>query len=456
MTPSKALIALILLMIVKAPWVFAAAMEYAPSPPDNPLKGLVPYAGQAKSFPHSMEFNYLALKDLMTGRDEFRWEPLDRLIEEISKRGCQAVFRVVLEHSNRPSGIPQFLIDGGLKVHTNDDPESKRKTPRLTPDYEDPRLRQAMKNFIAALGRRYDGDPRVGFITAGLLGNWGEWHTHPFKQLWASKAVQREVMDAYQGAFKKTPILLRYPAGEEDPVYAANADRPLGYHDDSFVWATLATGRKSDSWFFMDRMQRAGKPAMEKWKNCPVGGEIRPEAWDGLWNEKSATPAGQEFAACVEQTHATWLMDSSITRKLDPQQRERATAGARRLGYEFFVQSVEITLNEQKSSLAVIASVANKGVAPFYYDWPIELVTMDAKGQLIATWQTDWKLTGMIPNDPARHWKTRVDLKAIPLGRHQLLLRVSNPMPGGKPLRFANRTQDQHLPGYLTLGQFER
>lgn len=28
--------------------------------------------------------------------------------------------------------------------------------------------------FIHALGQRYDGDPRLGFVGLGLLGTWGE------------------------------------------------------------------------------------------------------------------------------------------------------------------------------------------------------------------------------------------------------------------------------------------
>jgi hypothetical protein len=71
-----------------------------------------------------------------------------------------------------------------------------------TPDYEDPRLRAALTNFIHALGRRYDGDPRLGFLGLGLLGTWGEWHNHPHTEWFASKTVQREVMDAYEAAFR--------------------------------------------------------------------------------------------------------------------------------------------------------------------------------------------------------------------------------------------------------------
>ena len=73
-------------------------LRYAPSPPDNPLRGLVPYSGEKRDkFPHSMEFNYLSLSDLMTGPNQFRWEPLERLLNNVASRGHQVVFRVWIE-----------------------------------------------------------------------------------------------------------------------------------------------------------------------------------------------------------------------------------------------------------------------------------------------------------------------------------------------------------------------
>ena len=139
-------------------------------------------------------------------------------------------------------------------------------------------MRKALQNFIAALGKKYDGDPRIGFITAGLLGTWGEWHEYPRDELFANKQTQREVMDAYQQAFQTTPILLRYPAAKDHWHYAANHTRPLGYHDDSFAWATLDTGRKKDNWFFVPSLMAAGDAAANKWRTQPIGGEIRPDA----------------------------------------------------------------------------------------------------------------------------------------------------------------------------------
>ena len=246
---------------------------YAPAPTDNPLKGFVPYAGQGKEFPHSMEFDYLPLASLMTGPKTFHWAPLDRLLDDIASRGCQSVFRIYLEYPQKPTGVPEdfVLADLKLRAWTNTNTQPLSPAPDHTPDYEDPRLREALRNFIAALGARYDGDPRIGFITAGLLGTWGEWHCHPHSEWFASKTVQIEVMDAYEAAFKKTPVLFRYPAGNNDPSRASNNLRSFGSHDDSFAWSTIKTGSKEDEWTFLAAMRMAG--ALDRWRIAPIGGD---------------------------------------------------------------------------------------------------------------------------------------------------------------------------------------
>eukprot|EP01052_Picozoa_sp_SAG31_P004428 SAG31_NODE_183_length_20987_cov_8.711078_12_plen_46_part_00 len=45
----------------------------------------------------------------------------------------------------------------------------------MSPNYADLHLIAALESFIAEFGRRYDADPRIGFVQVGLLGYWGEW-----------------------------------------------------------------------------------------------------------------------------------------------------------------------------------------------------------------------------------------------------------------------------------------
>jgi hypothetical protein len=426
----------------------------APTPADNPLKGLVPYSSaNHERFPHSMEFDYLPLGDLVVDADSFDWQPLEKRLDAIAGRGHQAVFRVWLEYPGHANGIPRFLEEAGVKVtewlNTNTAPLPHQKV--RTPDYSDPRLRAALASFIAALGRKYDGDPRIGFITAGLLGTWGEWHTFPRNELMADKTVQSEVMDAYERAFRKTPVLLRYPAGESTWSKAPNQLRHFGYHDDSFAWATLDTGRKEDDWFFVPALKSAGSQALEKWKTYPIGGEIRPELWGQIFDEKPSHKQAQDFAACVRETHVTWLMDSGMFEKpATPQRQQRAIEQVRLMGYDFQVQTAGISRASGK--LDVRLSVINQGVAPFYYDWRLELAALDAQARVTRRWPLDWKLTGLCPGDLPREWKTQLDLDGSELAGQTVALRVINPLANGKPLRFANAEQDQLAAGWLSLG----
>ena len=429
----------------------------APAPPDNPLKGFVPYLGSGAAFPHSLEWDYLPVADVMKGPDTFDWAPLERKLDAAAGRGCQFYARFFLEYPRKPSGVPRYLIDAGLTLRAWTNTNTKPFPAALdhTPDYEDPRLREALRLFIHALGKRYDGDPRLGFIGLGLLGTWGEWHDHPHTEWFASKTVQSEVMDAYEAAFKKTRLVARYPAGPNDPQYAANGARAIGYHDDSFGWATTHTGRKSDSWFFETRLRQAG--ALEKWRAQPVGGEVRPEVWTCLFNEPSCAPAGQDFDRCLQATHASWLSDQGLFRPgISGAPRERALEAARRMGYELWVQSVAMPESAVEGRLPVALAVTNCGVAPFYYDWPVELGVLNAAGTEVQSWRAPWTLAGIQPGAPAARWECDADVRALPPGRHWLLLRAPNPLPKGAPVRFANAAQDRQLPGWLTLGQFTR
>lgn len=320
-----------------------------------------------------------------------------------------------------------------------------------TPDYENPLLRKTLQNFIGEMGKRYDGDARIGFITAGLLGLWGEWHDYPRQKLFASKSVQAEVMDAYAAAFKKTPILLRYPAGENDEYHASNHRRHFGYHDDSFAWATLETGKRNDGWFYMAALRTAGGEALDKWKTRPIGGEIRPEAWGNVFDAEPGNKKIQDFAKCIEATHATWLMDSGMFKKnVSGERRKRAEDLVRRMGYEFYVPFV--TLEISQNSLAAKIEIINKGIAPFFYDWTPELALVDAARKIALSAHCAGKLSGILPGDPPRTWNEALDLKELKSGEYKVLLRVPNPLPNGNAVRFANEAQDKDIAGWMSLG----
>jgi hypothetical protein len=432
------------LILIISGWPALAAtnsfhLTYAAAPANNPLKGFVPYAGDYATFPHSMEWNYLPLRALMTGPTNFNWSLLDNLLNDIAGRGHQVIFRVYLDYPTLTTGIPQYLLDAGLTTHSYSD---YGNVSSVSPDYNNPLLRQALTNFVRAMGSQYDGDPRIGFITVGLLGFWGEWHTYPHDTWFAPIQVQDDILNAYEASFVKTKFLLRQPYGTNP------SNRRLGYHDDSFAYSTI----DPPDWHFLGALKAAGET--NKWQSQPIGGEVSPEVQACLWDASSCVPAGQEFLNCVQLTHASWMLNHGA---FDPGftgvKLTNALAGACRLGYELFIANV--TIMDARASYSLVATIAlrNLGVAPFYYDWPVQLRAVNSSNQTVQTWDTNWKLPLLLPATTNTVWSLATNHSLIP-GRYQLLLRVANPLTNGVPFRFANQTQDADHPGWLTLGTF--
>jgi len=415
-------------------------LQYAPASAANPLKGFVPYAQKGGDFPHSMEWFYIPLKDLQQAENRFTWDLLDAQLNAIAGRGHQAVFRVYLDYPDTEYGVPAFLAAVTKHAYTGNGNGVHHTS--YSPDYDDPALRRALTHFIAAFGKRYDGDPRIGFVTLGLLGYWGEWHTYPH-DWFPSLTVQNEVLNAYEKAFHRTKLLMREPKPGTNA-----AGRALGYHDDSFAYQTLPP----PGWHFWGKVQALG--VTEKWKTEAIGGEVRPEVQGCLWEEAPCTPAGQEFGKCVQTTHVSWLINQGAFTGLSGARFGRAVAGVQRMGYEFFVSQAQMTSTKRSGVLQAALRIRNTGVAPFYYDWKVRVGIVSADRKLVQAWDTDWKVTHLLPGEPDRVWNWKRSVAGLKAGRYTLLVQCVNPLPGGHPVRFANATQDRDLSGWLSVGAF--
>jgi hypothetical protein len=59
----------------------------APGVDANPLRGLVPYSSMGQtpdSFPHSLEWFYIPLSDVVKGPGDYDWAPLERQLTAIA------------------------------------------------------------------------------------------------------------------------------------------------------------------------------------------------------------------------------------------------------------------------------------------------------------------------------------------------------------------------------------
>ena len=393
----------------------------APGPLDNPLKGWCPYvnAGPIRQ-PYSMVFLYAPWKDLEPeeGRYDFeRWEA--KSWSEPAARGKHVVFRVFVDYPGRPSGLPDWLKAQGIKQTRYTDHGGG-----LAPDYDDPRLLTAMERLIAALGRRYDADPRVGFVQLGLLGFWGEWHTWPVDTLYASRATERRVIEAYHRAFPHKLLMARtanHFAGEQPW---------LGYHDDMFPEDT----DDGHDYSFLAGFRRAGR--VDNWKVAAIGGEMVPHQareWLG--------PQNDQTLAITERAHFTWVGPycPALDRTEDPAFRARSEALVRRLGYQFRLDEVRHPATVAPGgAVAVAIRATNEGVAPFYYPWSVELGLVDAAGVVVARRPLAADVRTWLPGAFELKGEIPAAVPAVPAGRYSLALGIVDPMTARPAIRFAN------------------
>jgi hypothetical protein len=141
-------------------------------------------------------------------------------------------------------------------------------------------------------------------------------------------------------------------------------------------------------------------------------------------------------------------MDSGMFQKehYTAARHKRAEPMVRRMGYELHVPRVQWSRNGD--SLKVTVEMENRGVAPFYHRWQVQLVQIDGSGKIVNTQDVDWDVRTIMPGSGRVLFS---GTQTLAKGGGKIALRVVNPLANGKPLRFANESQDRHANGCLTL-----
>lgn len=435
---------------------------------DNPLRGFVPFSNSFTEFPHSLEFFYIPMSAMYPDPDstpetEPDWTEMEKQLNTIAARGNQAIFRVYLDYPSQddvetPVGIPKFLLKEPYNLKIRDYGVFSNYISKL-PDYSNPYLRETIKNFIAAMGRKYDGDPRIGFITAGILGFWGEWHCWPYDGVTMPQnyeppaEVFDEVTEAYDKAFKKTRIVFRYPKG------IVSSKTHFGFHDDSYCFETIPVALGGNDYNFAEKLKNAQPSCENRWQTAPIGGELRPEIQETIFRQKpfvagEAAPF-ENWDDNLRIVHPSWMINEAI-KLYTGETRENALEAASQLGYDFQVTTAyykDDIRNDSRIHLSV--DIRNIGIAPFYYDnttWPVK-VGIKQGDKLITSWTTDWDLSKIMPDGNIVNLKS-VSPQKIHLddGWYSICIMVENPLPNGSRLGFANKYQ--YDDGWLDLGFF--
>ena len=468
------------------PALQAHPLTAAAGPVDNPLKGWAkfysPGADQNVGYPHSLTWGYFGLSEIMTSAStcaSYNWSIVDSMLAETANQGNQAAIRIYLTYPGGTGSHPANAIPPCFAGNVANRADTYWNVTH--PDYDSPFALTALKNFIAAFGARYDGDPRLGFIHLGLVGLWGEWHTWPYDTDTAdgrpnympTDANGAQLVAAFDNAFNTTKLEIRYP----DAAGGAANTRDIGYHDDSFCYregsplqgVTLPASLGGASYAQLQRALATGTE--NKWITSSIGGELRPEIQSTAFQSwPGGSGAVDNLKACIELSHATWMINEQSAGY--PAGDANVGAAVRLMGYNLTVDNAYYK-DTASGATTVGVRIANTGVAPFYYPWTVTLGLKNSTGTVVRTWDTPWDLRKVQPlsirnfpdwnvgADPSyrdfgyrQYFQHGVDLSGLAAGGYQWVLRVKNPLEStsaaAKKLRFANATQQAD--GWLGLG----
>ncbi|MDE0821368.1 MAG: DUF4832 domain-containing protein [Opitutales bacterium] len=418
---------------VQDPGVVVIRPELSTGPLDNPLKGYCVYTDAGRIYrPYSMVFLYVSWKELEPTEGQYAFDEWEKAAwAHKAAVGKHVVLRVYADYPGKSSGVPDWLLKKGVT----------RKPYRnygggLSPDYDHPATVSALEKLIAAMGKRYNDNPRVAFIQLGLLGFWGEWHTYPRDELFASEKTQGKVLDAYRKAFPDKQLMARYADGLPGRY-------PLmGFHDDMFPEDT----DNGKDWSFLARLRRAKR--IETWKRTIIGGEMVPNAarkWLGKkWNVT---------LDMLKRSHFTWVgpYGPALQGKASQEFIENSDELVRRMGYQYRLKEIRYPrVVGSGRSFKVLIQGVNDGVAPFYYPRPVKLAWMDDQGQVILSSSLKDDIRGWLPGEFAIDGELPTPAGA---GIYRLTLGIEDPWTQTPGIRFANK-----LPvsmGWTILGEVE-
>ena len=309
--------------------------------------------------------------------------------------------------------------------------------------WNDPLLIERMELLIAAFGARYDGHPRISAVQFGLLGYWGEWHTHGCTVHALGTTVRSRLAQAFIAAFPATPLQTRY-AQEPD------ASDPVGFHEDYFPsftvrcndWPTVPLCDDGGTHNLDEGFRRVPRMA-GYWRQHPIGGESPMPAQKQFWHSAPAV-----VADIVRAYHFS-ILGPAGGHQSAGQQAAMSTIG-RALGYRLVVAQARWSSHVSATApLHLALVVGNRGSAPLYHPFALHVHWLHAtQPQVLASTPLPWALHTLEDDAGDISWSTLVDTPAaLSPGHYRLALAADN---DGLRLRFANQGLDAD--GRLLLG----
>ena len=306
---------------------------------------------------------------------KYNWAILDTPAQRWIAKGKRIALRLTTSENWMKYATPEWVIKAGAKgtfYQFNKGRVAESQT--WDPFFDDPVYVEKLDRFLAALAKRYDGNPNVEFVDVGTFGMWGEGHTFMSSQQ-DSLAIQKLHIDLHLKHFKNTLLCIsddfagHDKPGKNFPITDYALSRGVTLRDDSIL-----VQPPPRSWY------HAGM-AEAFWPKMPV--ILEHEHYAG--SKKRGAWSGDLLLKAVEDYHASFLSIHGWPREILDENRGTIDKINRRMGYR--LQPLEVSWPKTVvigTNFRVHWNWANKGVAPCYPGGFPCLTLKDAEGGIVS------------------------------------------------------------------------
>jgi len=366
--------------------------------PYNPFKGWAVWSKSPDydgyNQPYSMLYARLFWAQVEPDKNQFAWNTFEKEWQfHMATGNKKIILRVVLDNPGEhlpgmdrdiPDWLYQQIEGSGIYYYTEGQGDTDIGN-GFSPDYKHPELIKEHERFISALGERYNNDPRIAFLQIGSLGHWGEWHTWPEGTGdFPPYSIAAQYIEHYHNAFPNKLLLIRRPVQYNSQEFS------LGVYNDVIgndspgstpMWLAMISDGYTSEWDGATHLPLTP----DWWHRAPSGGELATHP-DGVeyWLE------GDNFSITLQHImngHTSWVGPSCPV-KIPDSERYQAEIDQmlKTMGYRFIITQVQYpTTAKAGTVLPIICTIENQGIAPIYYNWPLEISIINNKGHIAYT-----------------------------------------------------------------------
>ena len=281
----------------------------------------------------------------------------------------------------------------------------------FSPNYYSKMLQDRHDKMIEAFAEKFDDGSITGFAQVGSLGHWGEFHTWPevgsFTEYdfgsgeFPDPETAGIYAKAYTDHFKTIKIGIRYP-------YPFAAKNGFGLFNDMF-------GDPEGTEMFLGAIENGNTNNLIDPKPTDVADSKMPDFWKtnysgGEFSHGDVLRAVKDESimntiSFIEDSHTSWLGPCSPCDLLDGNFNTYTYEAnikylQRIMGYRFSVKSASYTPSVAAGGkLKIRINWRNIGVAPFYYDWPVEISLLDENDNVAASTVTSDDIRKWLPGE---------------------------------------------------------